>query len=302
MLARLDGFDAKSGRMRRKRYERRDDETRRCAAGRRFLFVAPFSVAHPCRQEKGIRLLFFLLSRLASCPLSRARIIRSYRIVSVPWKRCGGGVVALGDTPRRVGGVIWLLVSRPVPSSRSAARSISPYRLAGRMRAPFLSAHSPASFVGGWSYRFPFRLVPRLVCPSRGASRIYSLRFACRLVLLVNSPASYCPVSPGGSSLSLPVLFIVPWCLVFAFHLAGVSLFRLARSSRQAVRVLSFRPGVSSRRLVWRGGFSVSRLILFCSRIISLVRLMTMGTGGGSSCYCLVLWLCVSFPVAIRHR
>lgn len=112
MLARLDGFDAKSGRTRRKRYERRDDETRRYAAGRRFLFVAPFSVAHPCRQEKGIRLLFFLLSRLASCSLYRARIIRSYRIVSVPWKRCvGGGVVAWGDTPRLVGGVI--LASRP---------------------------------------------------------------------------------------------------------------------------------------------------------------------------------------------
>ena len=118
MLARLDGFDAKSGRTRRKRYERRDDETRRCAAGRRFLFVAPFSVAHPCRQENGIRLLFFLSPRLASCPLSRARIIRSYRIVSVPWKRCGEGVVALGDTPRRVGGAIWLLVppSRPLVS------------------------------------------------------------------------------------------------------------------------------------------------------------------------------------------
>lgn len=194
-----------------------------------------------------------------SCPYHP---VVSYRLRPVEALR-GGGVVALGDTPRRVGGVIWLLVSRPVPSSRSAARSISPYRLAGRMRAPFLSAHSPASFVGGWSYRFPFRLVPRLVCPSRGASRIYSLRFACRLVLLVNSPASYCPVSPGGSSLSLPVLFIVPWCLVFAFHLAGVSLFRLARSSRQAVRVLSFRPGVSSRRLVGRVVSSLSCSLLF---------------------------------------
>lgn len=85
--------------------------------------------------------------------------------------------------PRLVGGVIWLLVPRPVPSSRSAARSISPYRLAGGMRAPFLSAHSPASFVGGWSYRFPFRLVLRLACSSRGASRAYSLRLACQSVL-----------------------------------------------------------------------------------------------------------------------
>lgn len=225
-------------------------------------------------------------------PLARFLVpVSSGRIVSSPSRGsvAGGGVVALGDTPRRVGGVIWLLVSRPVPSSRSAARSISPYRLAGRMRAPFLSAHSPASFVGGWSYRFPFRLVPRLVCPSRGASRIYSLRFACRLVLLVNSPASYCPVSPGGSSLSLPVLFIVPWCLVFAFHLAGVSLFRLARSSRQAVRVLSFRPGGSSRRLVWRGVFSLSPVSFSSVLVLSrLLRFMDMGIGSGSSCSCLV--------------
>lgn len=206
MLARLDGFDAKSGRTRRKRYERRDDETRRCAAGRRFLFVAPFSVAHPCRQEKGIRLLFFLSPRLASCPLSRARIIRSYRIVSVPWKRCGEGVVALGDTPRRIGGVIWLLVPRPVLSSRSAARSISPYRLAGRMRAPFLLAHSPASFRGGWSYRFPFRLVPRLACPSRvGVSCLF---FAVRSSIRFISSICRCLVVPSRSAVRL--LFLRP--------------------------------------------------------------------------------------------
>lgn len=151
MLARLDGFDAKSGRTRRKRYERRDDETRRCAAGRRFLFVAPFSVAHPCRQEKGIRLLFFLSPRLASCSLYRARIIRSYRIVSVPWKRCGEGVVAWGDTPRLVGGGI--LASRL--SSRSSSRL-------------GVSSSSPCSLVSSG----------RLVSAARRTCRVISVLFS----------------------------------------------------------------------------------------------------------------------------
>lgn len=260
MLARLDGFNAKSGRTRRKRYERRDDETRRCAAGRRFLFVAPFSVAHPCRQEKGIRLLFFLSPHLASCPLSRARIIRSYRIVSVPWKRCGEGVVAWGDTPRRVGGVIWLLVPRPVLSSRSAARSISPYRLAGRMRAPF--------FVSSFSCVIPWRLVVSFSFSSRSSSRL--------------------PVSCGR------LVSILCGSLIYPFHLVDLSasrrsVLRLVFSSRSAVRLLRLVLSVSLGRLVkqpvfsrfaWRlvsaarragRALSVSRLILFCSRIISLV-------------------------------
>lgn len=251
MLARLDGFDAKSGRMRRKRYERRDDETRRCAAGRRFLFVAPFSVAHPCRQEKGIRLLFFLSPRLASCPLSRTRIIRSYRIVSVPWKRCGGaswrGRYALTGC-----GLIWLLV----PPSRSATRSISPYRLAGGGGAPFLSAHSPASFVGGWSYRFPFRLVPRLACPSRvGVSCLFfavrsSIRFISSICQHLGDP------------------FCVSCSRLALRSVSFVSCYPSRSASRQAVRVLSFRPGVSSRRLAGRVVFSVS----FYSFLIVSVR------------------------------
>lgn len=151
MLARLDGFDAKSGRTRRKRYERRDDETRRCAAGRRFLFVAPFSVAHPCRKGKGIRLLFFFRPVLASCSLYRARIIRSYRIVSVPWKRCGEGVVAWGDTPRLVGGGI--LASRL--SSRSSSRL-------------GVSSSSPCSLVSSG----------RLVSAARRTCRVISVLFS----------------------------------------------------------------------------------------------------------------------------
>lgn len=274
-LACLDDFPM------RKRRERADGDTRSEAIVSgvgRFLFIAPFSIAHLLGRAGGIWLLFTFRQRLVFLPVLSYPYLRS--LISFPFTR-GVGIsgMAWGDTPRLVGGVIWRPASRPVPSSRSAARSISLYRLAGGCGAPFLSARFPAIFRDCGQVVSLFVSFPVSSIPSRGASRIYSLRFACRLVLLVNSPASYCPVSPGGSSLSLPVLFVVPWCLVFAFHLAGVSLFRLARSSRQAVRVLSFRPGVSSRRLVWRGGFSVSRLILFCSRIISLVASHRHGDG-----------------------
>lgn len=144
MLARLDGFDAKSGRTRRKRYERRDDETRRCAAGRRFLFVAPFSVAHPCRQGKGIRLLFF--SFAPSLPLARSIVpVSSGRIVSSPFRGSVAGraswrgAIRLGWSAAG----FWLLVSRLVHRlalvSRQAVRvlsfrpGVSSRRLVGRV-------------------------------------------------------------------------------------------------------------------------------------------------------------------------
>lgn len=233
MLARLGDFAAGSGIARRwRRYERREDGTRRCAVGRRFLthFVRPFSIAH-LRRRKAFGFPFHLSlgSPLACSPLSVSAwlVLSPFPVAS--YSPC----VAWGDMPRRVGGAIWLLVPRPVPSSRSAARSISPYRIASRMRAPFLSAHSPASFVGGWSYRFPFRLVPRLACPSRGASRVYSLRFARPSVLSHRFVGVSLLVSLGGSFFS--------HCLSCSSFLDVLSLrfispasrcSRLARSSR----------------------------------------------------------------------
>ena len=143
MLARLDGFDAKSGRTRRKRYERRDDETRRCAARRRFLFVAPFSVAHPCRQGKGIRLLFFFRPVLplarSIVPVSSGRIVSSPFRGSVAWRASWRGAIRLGWSAAG----FWLLVSRLVHRlalvSRQAVRvlsfrpGVSSRRLVGRV-------------------------------------------------------------------------------------------------------------------------------------------------------------------------
>lgn len=84
----------------RKRRERADGDTRGdtrdgAMCGRTAVPVrrAVFSSSSMSAGE-GHSASFFLSPRLASCPLSRARIIRSYRIVSVPWKRCVEGAVA----------------------------------------------------------------------------------------------------------------------------------------------------------------------------------------------------------------
>lgn len=144
------------------------------------------------------------------------------------------------------------------------------------------------------------------------ACAVFVSSFSCvirwRLVVsfsFSSRPSSRLPVSCGR------LVSILCGSLIYPFHLVDLSasrrsVLRLVFSSRSAVRllrlVLSVSLGVSSSspysfvssgRLVStarRAGrvLSVSRLILFCSRIISLVRLMTMGTGGGSSCYCLV--------------
>ena len=163
--------------------------------------------------------------------------------------------------------------------------AISPYRLAGRMRAPFLLAHSPASFVGGWSYRFPFRLVPRLACPSRvGVSCLF---FAARSSIRFISSICRCLVVPSRSAVRL--LFLRPARRFSVSCLARLIVsHRLARLlvKQSVFSLFAWRLVSTARRADWV--LSVSRLILFCSRIISLVRLMAMGTGGGSSCYCLV--------------
>ena len=122
-----------------------------------------------------------------------------------------------------------------------------------------MSAHSPASFVGGRADRFPFRLVSRLACSSCGASRDYSLRFACQSV----SSRRFAGVSlfrlARRSVSCSSVLLVVPRCLV----LPGLS-FPLVSHG-----VLSSSP--CSRfvwRLVGRSGFSLfvlSVLVSSCS-------------------------------------
>lgn len=117
--------------------------------------------------------------------------------------------------------------------------------------------------------RSSVRLVPLLVASSRVASRLYSLRFTRRLVWFINSPAARCVVSSGG-----PVPRLVHCSSVF--RLARFIVSRLVFPSRPLVSSSSpyslVSPGGSSRRFVVSGRvLSVSRLILFCSRIISLV-------------------------------
>lgn len=152
MLARLGDFAAGSGIARRwRRYERREDGTRRCAAGRRFLFVAPFSVAHPCRQEKGIRLLFFSFATSCllpafSCPYHP---VVSYRLRSVEALRGGRrGVGRYASAGRRRD-----LASRP--SSRSSSRL-------------GVSSSSPCSLVSSG----------RLVSAARRTCRVISVLFS----------------------------------------------------------------------------------------------------------------------------
>ena len=132
----------------------------------------------------------------------------------------------------------------------------SSYRLAGGYGAPFLSAHSPASFVGGRANRFPFRLVSRLACPSRvGVSCLFfaarsSIRFISSICQHLGDP------------------FCVSCSRLALRSVSFVSCYPSRSASRQAVRILSFRPGVSSRRLAGRVVFSVS----FYSFLIISVR------------------------------
>lgn len=165
--------------------------------------------------------------------------------------------VAWGISSDGGGGLILLLVPPSRFSSRSicsvpAVRSIFIVSVCGRaaMCAVFVSSfYCVVRWRRGVS--FPsFRLVPLLVVSSGGASRLYSLRFASRLVLLINS---------FGVSLSRLVRRFVRssrsgglcfFCLALRSSVSCLARFivfrlvyRLVCSSRQAVRVLSFRLG-----------------------------------------------------------
>lgn len=76
-----------------------------------------------------------------------------------------------------------------------------------------------------------------------------------------------------------PVLFIVPRCFALLGSSSLVSCSRLVCSSRQAVRILSFRLAARGVGSWCRVAFL--RLVLFCSCLISLVA--SHGHGGGSS-------------------
>lgn len=197
----------------------------------------------------------FFPARLLACPL--LSVSAWFRIVSIHEGRrmFMRGVGRYASAGRRCDLAVRLSCRsiRPVPS----VRSIFPYRLAGGMRAPFLSARFLASSVGGGSYRFTYRLVPRLACPSRGD--VSWLFFEAR-------PPSRCLVLFGVSSCGPPFS-----SLVF--------------SSRPPVSLSSphslVSPGGSLPRLVV--SVRVLRLVLFCSHRISLVASHDRGDGGGSS-------------------
>lgn len=136
--------------------------------------------------------------------------------------------------------------------------------------------------IGGGAYRFLTRLVPRLACSSREASRGYSLRLASRpvllVILLVNSLAVRYLVSSGGSSFRLARRSSV-------FHLVRFILPRLVpRLAWRLVKqsVFSFCPAA---RLggSWGGACHPSPVsFFFYSRLISLVA-SHVHDGGGSS-------------------
>ena len=195
--------------------------------------------------------------------------------------------------------MIWFLVSRLASRPVLSVQFLRLVRFpriglrTGWRCAPFLSARFPHSLRSSSlvSVRHPlaagsfsFRLVSLLVCPSRGASRVYPLRLAHRLVLLVNSPGG--PLSRlvrrsvSRCSSRFP-FFGVLSCSAHRFlSRSFVSPGRLVKQS-----VFSFRLGGS------QGGScpSVPRLVLFCSRLISIVA--SHGHDGGGS----------SFPCSLRR-
>lgn len=177
--------------------------------------------------------------------------------------------------------MIWLLVSRPVPSSRSLGSFDFPrIGLRAGCGAPFLSAHSPASFRDGGVYRFPFRLV----FPSRlpvSCGRLVSI--LCGSLAnpfhLVDLPVSRCSVSPRRSVSCSSVLLVVSRCLV----LPGLSspLVSPGVSLSSPCSLVSLGRLVSAAR---RAGCIICHPFLvsfsFCSCIISLVASHDHGDGG----------------------
>lgn len=134
--------------------------------------------------------------------------------------------------------MIWFLVP-PSRSIRPALRPVrfSSYRIADSMFR-FSVAHLPHSLrsspfvISWWRGRFPFVSFLFSSCPSRGASRGYSLRLVSRPISLINSPASrqairsrFARASRSSArrasrpAVRFPVLFIVPRC----FALPGSS-------------------------------------------------------------------------------
>ena len=276
------------------RYEGRDEERGDGRRVRRFLLVAPFSVAHLRRRAAGVWFSFSSLARLLSCRFSLIRACVA-RIVSVP----RGVVVSVSSVGRYVvGGWRRDLASRLSSCSiRSvpAARSISLVSACGltAVCAVFVSSFSSlASLVSVRLRSFPF-----VVRWRRGVSFFLAAR-----------PSSRLPVSWGVSCL----FFAARLSSRLARQFAGGSLRCLVRQSvsrcsfrlsflgvlscpaRLARSVFSSRPGVSSSspysrsaRAVRLGGSyggscSPSRYFMFLSLVsISLVA-SHVHDGGGS--------------------
>lgn len=188
----------------------------------------------------------------------------------------GGGRYAVGG--RRLD--FAFRSSVPFYLSRSAVRSISPYRIEAGQCAPFLPARFLVSSVDGGSVSFSFTRYARPFvsflfssCPSRGASRGYSLRLARRLVL--------------------------------SRQFAGVSLSRLVWGVSSLVSFARLVKQSMFSRFAWRlvvsGRVLASRSFLFLSYFARCVswpwrRLVICGFVS------LVSWLRVSFSVVICHR
>lgn len=171
------------------------------------------------------------------------------------------------------------------------SRSIYPFRPCGFVRFPhiglkpgnvrrFCQLVSPHSLRS--SSLVSVRLVPLLVLPvSCGVSSLF-FAFAVRLSSRLAHQFVRRSVVSSRPAVRFPVLFIVPRCFALPGSSFLVSCSRLVCSSRQAVRILSF-------RLADRLGGLWCRVVFipvsFSSVLISFVRCVSCGRddGGGSS-------------------
>ena len=240
-------------------------------------------------------------------PLARSIVpVSSGRIVSSPFRGSVAGRASWRGRYASAGrwrDLASRFSSRPIVSLCGSFGF--PVSDCGWRRAPFLSAHSPASFVGGRADRFLFRLVSRFACSSRGASRAILCGSLVNPFHLIGLLASRCFVSPGRSVSRSSVL------LVSSFLAVSLRRFILPRPVlsvsperlvKQSVFFLFAWRLVSAARMAGRV-LSVSRPILFCSRIISLVAFNGPGEGRRLvlllPCGCVFLSLLLSVIVEI---
>lgn len=138
-----------------------------------------------------------------------------------------------------------------VPSLR--VRSISPYRIEAGQCAPFLSARFPSLT----AFVFARLFVSSLFSSPRLVWRLVSILCGSPVVSSGSSIRRRL-VASSRQEVRFPVLFIVPRCFALPGSSFLVSCSRLVRSSRQAVRILSFRLAARLGGSWCRVGFSLS--------------------------------------------